>query len=303
MGLLYITFLPNEDWTQDLLLDKMTSIRPKKSLGQHFLKDARIARRIVEALDPREGDVVLEIGPGEVALTRHLVETPAHLVLVDVDERVIARMKSEFGTRAKVVHADILKVMPETVAREERCESFRVIGNIPYYITSPILFHFLDHRSVVRDLCFMMQREVAQRIVAQPRSKEYGVVSVFCQWMTKPELLFDVHPGSFSPPPDVESSVVRLSILDRPVGEQVDERWFRTVVRTVFNQRRKTLRNSLRSIAEGSLDRLDAGLLSKRPEELGVLQFVELAKAIQSSRNIVGTVEDANGNPEGPREV
>jgi 16S rRNA (adenine1518-N6/adenine1519-N6)-dimethyltransferase len=270
----------------------MSSIRPKKSLGQHFLRDDRIAKRIVEAMNPAEGDVVLEIGPGEGALTKHLAETKANLILVDVDDRVIEKMNREYGGRATVLHRDVLEIDPAEIARNGGNDRIRVIGNIPYNITSPILFHFLDRRASVRDMVMMVQREVARRMVSVPGSKEYGIVSVFCRWMTDPEYLFEVQPGSFSPPPEVVSSVVRLSVLAASKHVAVEEAWFRTVVRTAFNQRRKTLRNSLKALAQGTLTGIDPEILSLRPERLEVAQFVALANALRKTAVPTGEPND-----------
>jgi 16S rRNA (adenine1518-N6/adenine1519-N6)-dimethyltransferase len=255
-------------------------IRPRKSLGQHFLRDERIARRIVASVNPGAGDLVLEIGPGEGALTKYLAETPARLLLVDIDARVVARMRESYGARAEVWQQDILEVDPRAVARAHGVQRLRVIGNIPYYITAPILFHFLDHREAVRDLTIMLQREVAQRLVAGPGSKAYGIVSVIAGVLADAELLFDVQPGSFYPRPAVTSSVVRLTMLERPRFVLRDERFFRTVVRTAFGKRRKTLRNSLRSLPGIDLGPVDPLTLARRPEELSGEELAGLANLL-----------------------
>ncbi len=259
-------------------------IRPRKSLGQHFLRDDRIARRIVASMDPRPGELVLEIGPGEGALTRYLAETAARLLLVDIDSRVVERMRAAYGDRAEVRHQDILEVDPRTVVREYAVERLRVLGNIPYYITSPIFFHFLDHRDAVQDLTLMLQREVAQRLAAGPGSKTYGITSVLAGLLADVRLLFDVQPGSFYPPPAVTSAVVRVTMLPRPRFAVPDEAFFRTVVRTAFGKRRKTLRNSLRSLEGVDPGVVDAATLARRPEELSIQEFAELANALWSSR-------------------
>ena len=258
-------------------------LRPRKSLGQHFLRDERIARRIVEAVNPVASDLVLEIGPGEGALTRHLAQTPARLVLVDVDDRVVAQLRKTYAGRAEVWLQDILTTDPASIARDHAVDRIRVIGNIPYYITSPILFHFLDHRGSVRDLTIMVQKEVAQRLVAGPGSKTYGIVSVIIGLLADAELLFDVQPGSFHPRPAVTSSVVKLTMLEHPRFEVRDEKFFRAVVRTAFGKRRKTLRNSLRSLSGTNPGVLDARTLGRRPEELSVRELAVLANTLHDS--------------------
>ncbi|HEX9006035.1 MAG TPA: 16S rRNA (adenine(1518)-N(6)/adenine(1519)-N(6))-dimethyltransferase RsmA [Bacteroidota bacterium] len=276
-------------------------IRPRKSLGQHFLRDDRIARRIVASVDPRPGELVLEIGPGEGALTRHLAATDARLVLVDIDSRVIERMRAAFGGRAEVRQQDILEVDPRTVVREHAVERLRVLGNIPYYITTPIFFHFLDHRNVVQDLTLMLQREVARRLAAKPGSKTYGILSVLAGLLADVRLLFEVQPGSFYPRPAVTSAVVQVTMLPHPRFPIPDEEFFRRVVRTAFGQRRKTLRNSLRALRGTQTEAVDGATLARRPEELSVQEFVELASVLWSSRRIgptptVAAVSGPQGN-------
>src|SRR5512140_389063 len=227
--------------------DDSGHLRPKKSLGQNFLRDDRIARKIVDAVAPRPGDVVLEFGPGEGALTGHLVASGAELILVELDKRSVMRIRAlSERPGVQVRHQHVLTVDLDGLAAAAGTERLRVVGNIPYYITSPILFHVLDNRRRVRDLTTMVQKEVARRLVAVPRTKAYGIVSVFCQLFADVEILFDVQPGSFHPRPDVTSSVVRLVMLDGPRYALRDEQFFRGMVRSVFGKRRKTLRNALR---------------------------------------------------------
>ncbi len=255
-------------------------IRPRKSLGQHFLRDARISRRIVDAIAPARGEVVLEIGPGEGALTEFLAATECTLVLVDLDRRVVEAMRERFGNRAAIVQQDILTVDPSAVAQEHGVLRLRVVGNIPYYITTPIFFHFLDRRTAVQDLTLMMQREVGRRVAAAPGSKEYGIVSVIAQMHADVEVLFDVQPGSFFPRPTVTSTVIRVQMLPSPRFPLNDEGYFRKVVRTAFGKRRKTLRNSLRDLGEEGLREIDAGTLARRPEDLTVEEFALLSNQL-----------------------
>jgi len=260
--------------------DESAGLRPRKSLGQNFLRDDRISRRIVLAIDPRPADVVLEIGPGEGALTKHLAASGARLVLVELDERAVGRMRELYGgSGVQVLHQDILTVDLDALAASMSTERLRVVGNIPYYITSPILFHVLDNRHRVRDLTMMVQKEVARRLAAVPRTKEYGILSVFCQLFADVEILFDVQPGSFHPRPDVTSSVVRLVMLDRPRYALRDEQFFREMVRSVYGMRRKTLRNALRYFldADPAAAVPDASILQRRPEDLTIEETVGLS--------------------------
>lgn len=258
-------------------------LRPRKSLGQNFLRDDRIARKIVDAVDPRPGDVVLEIGPGEGALTKHLAASDASLVLVELDERAVERIRGLYeGPRVRVLHQDVLTVDLDALAGAMGTERLRVVGNIPYYITSPILFHVLDNRRRVRDLTMTVQREVARRLAAAPRTKAYGILSVFCQLFADVKILFDVQPGSFHPRPDVTSSVVRLVMLDGPRYALRDEQFFRGMVRSVFGKRRKTLRNALRYFIDDDPAAAvpDASLLQRRPEDLTIEECVELGNVL-----------------------
>jgi len=263
--------------------DESAGLRPRKSLGQNFLRDDRISRRIVLAIDPRPADVVLEIGPGEGALTKHLAASGARLVLVELDERAVGRMRELYGgSGVQVLHQDILTVDLDALAASMGTERLRVVGNIPYYITSPILFHVLDNRHRVRDLTMMVQKEVARRLAAVPRTKEYGILSVFCQLFADVEILFDVQPGSFHPRPDVTSSVVRLVMLDRPRYALRDEQFFREMVRSVYGKRRKTLRNALRYFldADPAAAVPDASILQRRPEDLTIEETVGLSNLL-----------------------
>jgi 16S rRNA (adenine1518-N6/adenine1519-N6)-dimethyltransferase len=264
-------------------LDASGRLRPRKSLGQNFLRDDRIARKIVDAMAPLPGDAVLEIGPGEGALTEHLVTTGAKLVLVELDERAVVRMREQYeASGVQVLHQDVLTVDLDALAAAMSVERLRVVGNIPYYITTPILFHVLDNRRRVRDLTMMVQREVARRLAAVPRTKAYGILSVFCQLFADVKILFDVQPGSFHPRPDVTSSVVRLVMLDSPRYELRDEQFFRGMVRSVFGKRRKTLRNALRYFLDGDPAEAltDSAVLQCRPEDLTVEETVQLSNAL-----------------------
>jgi 16S rRNA (adenine1518-N6/adenine1519-N6)-dimethyltransferase len=264
------------------------SLRPRKSLGQNFLIDDNIARKIVRKAGINPEDAVLEIGPGRGALTKHLVGQAKTVVAVEIDERAAQLLIGKFerecaSKRLLVVRQDILEVDFLRISRELG-SALRVIGNIPYYITSPILFKVIEQREVVRDLIMLVQREVGERIVAKPRTKDYGILSVFCQYYGVPKLLFKVSPKAFSPEPKVVSALLRLDFAHPPIYELLDERLFVAVVRATFGKRRKTLRNGLRYLDLDGLDlsKLQSNL-NRRPEQLSVGDFVKLCNEISSS--------------------
>ena len=259
-------------------------LRPRKSLGQNFLRDDNIARRIVAAIDPREDDALLEIGPGEGALTRHLALRSRRLSVVEIDARAAAGIRAMFpGGGVDVIEGDFLGIDLDAFARA-RGGRVRIAGNIPYNITSPILFHVLDHRSGVADLTFLVQKEVGRRMAAEPGSPDYGILSVFCRYTSEVKALFEVPPGAFYPRPRVTSLLMRLVMRPAPVVPADDEAFFRTMVRATFGKRRKTLRNSLRYVAalrEGPLP--DIPELDRRPEELSVGELVALSNTLLQS--------------------
>lgn len=265
----------------------MDHISPKKSLGQNFLVDKNIASKIVREFGAGENDVVVEIGPGEGALTGLLVDSGCRLVAVELDPRAAERIRSLYGTRIDVLEEDVLEVNLRELAQRYGTERLRVIGNIPYYITSPILFHLIDQRDVIADAMLMMQREVAERLVARPRSKEYGILAVLTQTFSQPKRLFNVGPQCFFPPPRVTSSVVSLEFRDIE-GVAGIERQHRQVVRAAFNQRRKTLRNSLAQLLSTQQERdrvfSQSGITgSERAEELSTSDFIRLTRVYASA--------------------
>jgi 16S rRNA (adenine1518-N6/adenine1519-N6)-dimethyltransferase len=255
--------------------------RLKKSLGQHFLHDDRVARRIVAAADLHPGDAVLEIGPGGGALTRHLVDTAGRVTVIELDVRVLDGLRAAYGDRVEIIHGDILKTDLTALADRAGVERWRVIGNLPYYITTPILFHVLDHRARVRDAVIMMQREVAARLVARRGTKEYGILTVECGLHADIDVLFTIRPGAFVPPPTVVSSMVHVRMLPAPRFRVADEAQFRRVVRGTFGKRRKTLRNTLKELLGAEPPEAPAGIdLRRRPEELTLEEFASLSNAL-----------------------
>ena len=259
----------------------MAAFTPKKSLGQNFLTDPNTARKIVAALRaPAEGPVV-EIGPGTGALTRLLLDRFASLTALEIDARAVAHLQAAYPG-LDVRQVDVLTVDWGALA-EEKGGPLYVIGNLPYYITSPILFGLLEHREHLREAVMMMQREVAERLVAEPRTKAYGIPSVLTQLYTRPELLFSVSRNVFYPKPEVTSAVIRLA-FDVQVAPalDVDPAFLRTVVRAAFNQRRKTLHNSLSMWTRAQGVELPHGWGRRRAEELPPSAFVELVHYIQT---------------------
>ena len=249
-------------------------VRPKKHLGQHFLKDDNIARKIVDSLQSSVLPV-LEVGPGMGILTRHLLELPDRSgYFMDTDRESIEYLKESFPDHTgRFIHADFLKYNLDSLFTEK----FDIIGNFPYNISSQILFKVLEHRQQVTQVVGMIQKEVAERLAAGPGTKTYGILSVLLQAYYRIEYLFTVNENVFIPPPKVKSAVIRLTRNDREKLD-CDETLFFKVVKTAFNQRRKTLRNSLKAFY---IDYERSGLehlAGKRAEELGVEDFVKLTR-------------------------
>jgi 16S rRNA (adenine1518-N6/adenine1519-N6)-dimethyltransferase len=253
---------------------------PKKSLGQNFLYDQNIARKIVRMLELSPNDEVIEIGPGKGALTGQLLQMLPRLTAIELDDDLAIELQQRYNGKIDLIHQDVLTTDLRSLAARASIK-VRIVGNIPYNITSPILFWILDACDVVLDSTLMIQREVADRLIAKTRTKEYGILSVFAQYYATPRIQFPVSRNSFYPIPKVSSSVVTLDFTQPFRHRVVHDRTFRAVVRTVFGQRRKTLKNGLRqfSLSDDLLNRLDCDL-QRRPEELTVAEFVDLADQI-----------------------
>lgn len=263
-------------------------MRAKKSLGQHFLVDQAALKRIAEAAAIGEGDLVIEIGPGTGLLTKALLRTKLErLIAYEVDDRAVEELRTEIDDpRFDLRHEDFLQA---DLGELTQGMPLRVVGNIPYYITSPIIFKLINDRTFVRDAVLLVQLEVAERLTARPRTKEYGIPSVLANFFGEVEFLFKVTAASFRPAPKVDSALIRIDFrrgyfarkgIPKPAG--FDEEGFRKLVRTSFGMRRKMLRNNLKSlVAEKTLPVLaDAGYLSRRAEELSVEEFVTLYSLI-----------------------
>ncbi len=258
----------------------MTQVRAKKHLGQHFLKDQDIARRIAESLPLSEAMPVLEIGPGMGVLTRYLLENPlVKLDVVEIDTESVDYLHKHYPA-LNVIEGDFLQMDLNKLYDQ----SFAVIGNFPYNISSQIFFKVLDYKEKIPYVAGMLQKEVAERLTSKPGKKAYGILSVFMQAYYSADYLFTVSEHVFDPPPKVKSAVVRFTRNDvESLG--CNEKLFRTVVKTAFNQRRKTLRNSLKSLAGKDNSLFVDELYDKRPEQLDVQAFVAITNQIEKAQN------------------
>ena len=256
----------------------------KKRFGQHFLHDKNILRRIVEYVAPRPADRLVEIGPGEGALTLPLLREAGRLTVIELDRDLIEPLRARAAPLGEltIVHRDVLEVDFTALAREAGAGTIRLVGNLPYNISTPILFHCLDHAGAIEDMHFMLQKEVVDRMAAGPGSKTYGRLSVMLQLRCSVEPLLGVPPGAFSPPPKVDSAVVRLVPLPADKLPQTDFAMIDRVVRAAFGQRRKTLSNALHGVA-GADDLSAAGIDPRaRAEQLAPAAFVALAQHLQA---------------------
>ncbi len=273
----------------------MFHLPAKKSLGQHFLIDPNIHQRIVDVLSPKPEDVAIEIGPGTGLLTRHLLQSPlGKLIAFELDKRAVPELREMFsneGHRFEVREQDFLECTLSKISQEAE-KKLRVIGNIPYYITSPILFKLIDEREAVRDAVLLVQREVAERLTAKPRTKAYGIPTVLANFFGEVTLLFRAPRGAFRPAPTVDSALVRIDFsrdffmrMDKVRPPEFDETAFRKLVRALFAMRRKTIRNNLKAfVSPEILRRLEDSSLSlflnARAEELSIEDFLELSSLI-----------------------
>jgi 16S rRNA (adenine1518-N6/adenine1519-N6)-dimethyltransferase len=255
------------------------SITPKKSLGQNFLRDPNTARKIAHALAAPPAAPVVEIGPGTGSMTGFLLERHPDLTAIELDDRAVAVLQEKFPA-LDVRRQDVLSVDWAALARE-RGGPLWVAGNLPYYITSPILFSLLDARDHLRQAVLMMQLEVAERLVAVPRTKAYGILSVQTQLLCRPELLFRVSPDVFFPKPEVTSAVVRLNFGEEDRLADVLPEQMKEVVRAAFNQRRKTLHNSLAAWTRQRGIPLPDKWATRRAEELAPEEFVALTRHLE----------------------
>ncbi len=265
---------------KDVILGIMQKVRPKKHLGQHFLRDLDAAQQIVNLQSLHRGyHKVLEIGPGMGVLTQYLLKrTDCETFVVEIDRESVAYLKEHFpALEDRIFSQDFLQMNLATLFQSEN-EPFGIIGNLPYNISSQIFFKVLEHKDLVMEIVCMLQKEVAQRIASPPGKKDYGILSVFLQAYYDIEYSFTVYPDAFIPPPKVDSGVIRLK---RNNVEKLDcnEKKFFQVVKAGFNQRRKTLRNALKPVGLN----FEHDLLNKRAEQLGVAEFVLLTNLFEEA--------------------
>jgi len=247
----------------------------KRPLGQIFLHDPTILKGIIEAAELERDDLVVEIGPGLGRLTRMLAEKVKRVIAIEIDFALFEKLKTELADfkNVELIREDALKYPYENLPK------FKVVSNIPYYITTPLIFRLLKARKNLISVTLTLQKEVAERIVARPGGKDYGRLSIMVQYHVEPKLKFIIPKGAFRPVPKVDSAVLHMKILEKPPVDVKDEGFFFGIVRTAFSQRRKTLSNSLKSIREDTKEWLfEAGIDGKRrPETLSIEEFARLS--------------------------
>jgi len=254
-------------------------VKPKKALGQHFLNDLNIAERIVESLSPSQN--VLEIGPGTGILTKILVKKKISLKLVEIDKESVDFLTNELEINDSLIYnQDFLKM---NLAEVFNKNNFSIIGNFPYNISSQIVFKIIDYRKYIPEMCGMFQYEVAERICQKEGSKKYGIISVITQAYYNAKLLFEVSNDLFTPPPKVNSAVISLKRKEN-LNLNCDEKLFLKIVKLSFQQRRKTMRNSLKQINLSDNLREDT-IFDKRPEQLSVTEFIDLTNMVSQDLN------------------
>ena len=262
----------------------MKQVRPKKNLGQHFLTDLSIAKRIADTVDACPDLPVLEVGPGMGVLTQYLAEKPRPLRVVEIDSESVAYLKGTLFREERndvIIEGDFLRMDLQELFSGQQ---FVLTGNYPYDISSQIFFKMLDNRDLIPCCTGMIQHEVAQRMAAQPGTKQYGILSVLIQAWYDVEYLFTVPPSVFNPPPKVQSAVIRMT-RNEVTRLGCDEELFKRVVKATFNQRRKMLRVSLRQLLppDTPFFTLHADLLTRRPEQLSIAEFVQLTNFVDAN--------------------
>ena len=254
--------------------------RPRKRFGQHFLHDPGVIARIVAAVDPAPGQRLVEIGPGPGAITAPLLDRAGAIHVVEIDRDLAAALETRLAARGTLVvhNVDALRFDFSTLAAPG--EPLRLVGNLPYNISTPLLFHLLECRASVRDMHFMLQREVVRRMAASPGTKAYGRLTVMLAAWCRVEHLFDIGPGAFRPPPRVYSSFVRLTPWASPPFRVTDERLFSEVVNRAFSKRRKTLKNALAGLVSAPDIEAAGADPGARPETLEPAMFAALAGSL-----------------------
>ncbi|TWC33192.1 dimethyladenosine transferase [Pseudomonas sp. SJZ079] len=263
--------------------------RARKRFGQNFLHDAGVIHRILRAIHAREGEHLLEIGPGQGALTEGLLDSGAKLDVVELDRDLIPILNAKFATepRFQLHQGDALKFDFNRLGAPPR--SLRVVGNLPYNISTPLIFHLLSNAALIHDMHFMLQKEVVERLAAEPGGGDWGRLSIMVQYHCRVEHLFNVGPGAFSPPPKVDSAIVRLVPHETLPYPAKDHHLLERVVREAFNQRRKTLRNTLKALLPATAIEAAGVDGSLRPEQLDLAAFVRLADQLAEQQSTPAT--------------
>ena len=261
------------------------SHQARKRFGQHFLHDPAVIQRIIYAINPKSDDHLVEIGPGQGAITAHLLAACGQLDVIELDRDLVPVLERQYGDdpRFRLHQGDALKFpFCDLWPADEQAAKLRITGNLPYNISTPLLFHLLEHRHCIKDMHFMLQKEVVDRIVAGPGDNHYGRLGIMLSYFCQSENLMSIGPGAFRPPPKVDSAIVRLVPHASPPVEVDDLALLSRVVTQAFSQRRKTLRNSLKKMLDADeISQLDINP-TERPEQLSLAEFARLANAIHN---------------------
>lgn len=254
----------------------MNKFLPLKRFGQNYLQDQNIIKKIIAEIDPKENETIIEIGPGQGAITKLLLESKAKLTAIEIDKRVIDDLQNRF-TNLNLFQSDFLKLDLNKFIHS-RQQKLRIVGNIPYNITSPILFKLFENNTLIQDAVFMVQYEVAKRMTAKMGSKDYGILSVLLEYFGNTKLAFKVSPNVFYPKPNVDSAVVHINFNDKRENPEFNL-MFKSIVKSSFGNRRKTLKNSLSNGIFAEVNFSECGIdLSLRAEQLNIDDFIKLAE-------------------------
>ncbi len=256
--------------------------RARKRFGQNFLHDPVIIQRIVDIINPQQQDHIIEIGPGKGALTKLILERVETLDVIEIDRDLVSALETNLNDndRLRIHEADALKLD----LSQFKYQDLRIVGNLPYNISTPLLFYLLTYKHCIKDMLFMLQKEVVNRICAEPGNKQYGRLTVMLQYYCDVESLFIIKPGAFSPSPKVDSAIVRLKPLSKPRYELDDHESLKIIVREAFSQRRKTIRNALKKYIE-ECNIKELGIAPEtRAENLEISDFVKLANCYHRLR-------------------
>ena len=269
--------------------EKFLKYKPKKFLGQNFLVDDNIAKKIIRACDIKKNDSLIEIGPGHGALTKHLIKLTKDYLAIEIDHTIIEKLRLQFDNKLKIIHKDFLKLDFDSELNDifNMKNKLKIIGNVPYNITTEILFKLFELKDKIEFAVMMIQKEVAQRITAKPNTKAYGILAIQTQLNTSPEILFNVPPTAFFPKPKVHSSVIKLE-FGKEKYKLDDKTLFKKIVKESFGKRRKVMRNSLKNLFDDLnivTNRIEFDF-SRRPENVSIHEFVTLSNEISLLRKI-----------------